>query len=202
MLIQTKRAPKPPAPERSPARPCTTHDFAGNGRHHQHSRRLIRLDPTDAHMSIATSMQPESARTGRDRPGEPGRSVGLDLPTVPESARAARRFAHEALTDWRLADLADDVDLVISELITNALLHARADRRVAADVTIRLDLHYDGDGLYCRVTDGSTLPPTPEDAGDTAESGRGLLLVEALSAAWGWSPEPLGKVVWARFDVD
>jgi anti-sigma regulatory factor (Ser/Thr protein kinase) len=147
-------------------------------------------------------MQSESARTDHERPAEPGRSAALDLPTVPESAGAARRFAHAALTEWRLAALADDVDLVISELITNALLHARADRRVAADSTIRLDLQYDGDGLHCRVTDGSGLPPTPEDAADTAESGRGLLLVQALSAAWGWAPAVHGKVVWARFDVD
>ena len=202
MLIHTERAPIPPAPERSPARPCTTHDSADNGRHYQRSRRLIRLDPTDAHMSIATAMQPESARTGRHRAGEPERTVGLDLPTAPESARAARRFAHAALTEWRLPALADDVDLVISELITNALLHARADRRAAEGASIRLDLEYDGDGLYCRVTDSSALPPTPEDAADTAESGRGLLLVEALSASWGWKPEGNGKIVWARFDVD
>ncbi len=159
-------------------------------------------------MSIATAMQPESARTGHeervghDRSGEPDRTAGLDLPTAPESARAARHFAHAQLTEWRLTALADDVDLVISELITNALLHARADRRTAEGATIRLDLEYDGDGLYCRVTDGSALPPTPEDAGDTAESGRGLLLVQALSASWGWKPEARGKIVWARFDVD
>jgi anti-sigma regulatory factor (Ser/Thr protein kinase) len=202
MLIHTERAPNPPAPERSPATPCTTHDSAARGRRYQHSRRLIRLDPTDAHMSIATAMQPESARTRPDRAAPPELTAGLDLPTAPESARAARHFAHAALTEWRLTALADDVDLVISELITNALLHARADRRAVEGASIRLDLEYDGDGLYCRVTDSSALPPTPEEAGDTAESGRGLLLVEALSASWGWKPEAQGKVVWARFDVD
>ncbi len=151
-------------------------------------------------MSIATSMQPESARTDRS-PVEPPRSAGLDLPAAPQSAAAARRFANAALAEWRLSALADDVDLVISELITNALLHARADRRVTPGAVIRLDLDLDGDGLVCRVADGSALPPTPEQAGDTSESGRGLLLVEALSAGWGWSHEPHGKVVWARFDA-
>jgi anti-sigma regulatory factor (Ser/Thr protein kinase) len=175
--------------------------MAGNGPHDQHSRRLIRLDPTDVPMSIATSMHPESARTDADRAGEPARSAGLDLPASPESAGAARRFANEFLARWRLSALADDVDLVISELITNALLHARADRRVSPRATIRLDLEYADDGLVCRVADGSALPPAPEKAGDTAESGRGLLLVEALSAAWGWSHEAHGKVVWARFDA-
>ena len=153
-------------------------------------------------MSIATSMHPESARTEEDRTGEPARSAGLDLPASPESAGAARRYANEILAQWRLDALADDVDLVISELITNALLHARADRRVPPDANIRLDLEYDGDCLSCRVADGSARPPAPEQAGDTAESGRGLLLVEALSADWGWTHEAHGKVVWARFDVN
>jgi anti-sigma regulatory factor (Ser/Thr protein kinase) len=152
-------------------------------------------------MSIATSMHPESARTERDSTGEPSRTAGVDLPAAPQSAAAARRFARAVLAEWRLPALADDVDLVISELITNALLHARADRRVPPQATIRLDLEQYGGDLYCRVADGSPLPPTPEQAGDTAESGRGLLLVEAVSAAWGWSHEPRGKVVWARFDV-
>jgi anti-sigma regulatory factor (Ser/Thr protein kinase) len=201
MLIHTERVPHPPERERSTATPCITSEQAGNGRNHQHSRRLIRLDPTDAHMSIATSMQSESTRADEDRPGEPVRSAGLDLPAAPQSAGAARRFATAALAEWRLAALADDVDLVISELITNALLHARGDRRVAAGAGIRLDLEYDGKAVTCRVADGSALPPTPEQAGDTAESGRGLLLVDALSAAWGWSHESAGKVVWARFDV-
>jgi len=202
MLIHTERAPIPPVSERSSARPCTAHEQADYGKRHQHSRRLIRLDPTDAHMSIAASMHPDSARTDSDRAGEePVRTAGLDLPAAPESAGAARHFAHAILVEWRLPALADDVDLVISELITNALLHARADRRVSPHAIVRLDLEYAGDSLVCRVADGSALPPAPEQAGDTAESGRGLLLVEALSAAWGWSHEAHGKVVWARFDV-
>jgi anti-sigma regulatory factor (Ser/Thr protein kinase) len=154
-------------------------------------------------MSIATSMHPESARTDSDGAGEqPARTAGLDLPASPESAGAARHFAHALLAEWRLPALADDVDLVISELITNALLHARADRRVSPRAIIRLDLEYTGNNsLFCRVADGSALPPAPEQAVDTAESGRGLLLVEALSADWGWSHEAHGKVVWARFDL-
>ncbi|MBS2965290.1 ATP-binding protein [Actinocrinis puniceicyclus] len=146
-------------------------------------------------------MKSEPARTDESRAAEPPRTASLDLPASPQSARAARCFATAALAEWRLSDLSDDVDVVISELITNALLHARADRRAAADAGIRLDLEYDGGTLICRVADGSALPPAPEQAVDTAESGRGLLLVDALSAAWGWSHEPSGKVVWASFDA-
>jgi anti-sigma regulatory factor (Ser/Thr protein kinase) len=155
-------------------------------------------------MSIATSMHPESARTDRDRPGDPPWAAGLDLPAAPQSAGIARRFAAARLAEWGLADLSDDVDLIISELITNALLHARTQLRSDPEAVVRLDLEYDRDGeaLVCRVADGSPLPPTPEQAADTAESGRGLLLVEALSSAWGWNPVPGGgKVVWARFEL-
>ena len=84
MLIRTERAPIPPAFERSLVRPCKTHDYAGNGRHYQHSRRLIRLDPTDAHMSIVTAMQPESARSGHQHADESER-----VPDVSSSISAA-----------------------------------------------------------------------------------------------------------------
>jgi anti-sigma regulatory factor (Ser/Thr protein kinase) len=114
----------------------------------------------------------------------------------------ARHFASAHLAEWRLSALADDVDLVISELITNALLHGGA-HHTAADpgAAVRLDLEYDGQALVCRIADGSPLPPSPEQPGCTAESGRGLLLVEALCSAWGWRPGAHGKTVWARFDV-
>ncbi len=159
-------------------------------------------------MSIVTPMQPESAHMQPDtvpldgaRPDGPDGSAGLDLPALPESAGVARRFTRSALASWRLSTLADDLDLVVSELITNALLHARADLRNSPCASIRLDLERTADALVCRVADGSCLPPAPEQAADTAESGRGLLLVDALSAAWGWSHESGGKVVWASFDL-
>lgn len=149
-------------------------------------------------MSIAISTHPAAtAQHAPDPPAEPGRRAGLDLPPSPESARAARRFAHATLAEWRLEPLTDDLDLVVSELITNALLHARTGR-CAPGATIRLDLERHEGHLLCRVGDGSELPPLPEEAVDTAESGRGLLLVEAVSTCWGWSREAGGKSVWAQ----
>jgi anti-sigma regulatory factor (Ser/Thr protein kinase) len=149
-------------------------------------------------MSITTSMQHEAARAQAETGPAADRAAGTDLPAVPESARLARRFAASVLTQWGLPALVDDVDLVVSELITNALLHARSNRQGG----IRLELLRRGDSLVCRVSDGSALPPAPEQAAETAESGRGLLLVQAVSASWGWSYEPHGKVVWAEFDLD
>lgn len=123
----------------------------------------------------------------------------IQLPARPESAGQARRFAHSCLLGWQLGRLTDDVDLVVSELVTNALLHARSEGRAAAP--IRLEVVREPDSLLCRVIDGSVAPPTQETAGETAEHGRGLLLVDVLSAQWGWYGGPAGKAVWARFDL-
>jgi anti-sigma regulatory factor (Ser/Thr protein kinase) len=151
--------------------------------------------------SESAHMQSDSAPRGGGKPGGEERTAGLDLPALPESAGVARRFTRRVLASWRLSALADDLDLVVSELITNALLHARADPRPSPGAVIRLTLERAPGALVCRVADGSCLPPTPEQAEDTAESGRGLLLVDALSASWGWSHEVGGKVVWASFDL-
>jgi anti-sigma regulatory factor (Ser/Thr protein kinase) len=123
----------------------------------------------------------------------------LELPARPESAGAARRFAHSCLLEWQLDRLTDDVDVVVSELVTNALLHARGEGRRPAP--IHLEVLRDQDSLVCRVTDASVAPPSQEAAGETAENGRGLLLVDVLSAQWGWLSGPGGKSVWARFDI-
>lgn len=149
-------------------------------------------------MSITTSMQHDAARADAGRGSAADLVAGTDLAAAPESARVARRFAHTVLAQWGLPAQVDDVDLVVSELITNALLHARSQRQGG----IRLELLRRGHSLVCRVADGSTLPPAPEHATETAESGRGLLLVQAVSTSWGWSYEPHGKVVWAEFDLD
>jgi hypothetical protein len=146
-------------------------------------------------MSIVTSADADTGHTT-----EPTRSTAIGLPPVPESARAARRFAHATLIAWRLDALADDIDLVVSELITNALLHARTGPR-PPEADIRLELEQRGSVLTCRVSDGSRLPPAKEEASATAESGRGLLLVDALSSSWGWHQGTAGKFVWARFDL-
>jgi anti-sigma regulatory factor (Ser/Thr protein kinase) len=103
------------------------------------------------------------------------------------------------LTDWRLGHLVEDVDLVVSELVTNALLHTGAGADGANKIRLELDLN--ARRLTLRVVDSSPLPPMQEEAADTAESGRGLLLVDALAAEWDWEDLPDGKAVWAAFDL-
>jgi anti-sigma regulatory factor (Ser/Thr protein kinase) len=133
-------------------------------------------------------------------PSETVRTAIFRLDPVPESAGRARRAARTMLTDWRLERLVEDVDLVVSELVTNALLHS-VDLRTGAASAIRFELDLRGSTLTCRVVDSSPLPPRPEEATETAESGRGLILVEALAAAWDWEDLPDGKSVWASFEL-
>ena len=78
--------------------------------------------------------------------------------------------------------------LLVSELVTNSVLHGGPPVVVAVDC--------DGEALQVRVRDGSPTLPEPRDAGQDAEGGRGLELVANLSAAWGVDPEDGGKHVW------
>ncbi|WP_426499689.1 ATP-binding protein [Streptomyces sp. D54] len=115
------------------------------------------------------------------------------LPGVAGSAHRARRLVHLALDVWGLADVQDDADLVVSELLTNAVLHARRGDSVRVTVT-RL-----GEGrVRVAVVDLSVDQPSPRDAGSDQESGRGLKIVQVLSGGqWGVDPLPWGKRVWA-----
>lgn len=137
------------------------------------------------------------------------------LPPQPESVSAARRFATETLLAWGGPDVAADVTLVVSELATNAVLHART----PFDVTLRRS----GAGVRVEVADGSSfpvsalapvrpeVPPSLMGADDDpaaiedllragATTGRGLQMVAGVARSWGSAPRPggLGKVVWAE----
>ena len=122
-----------------------------------------------------------------------GLEILARLPYSSASAQIARSHVADALAGLRRADLADDASSLVSELVTNAVLHARTE--------ITLSLEPCRDGLRVAVTDGSSVLPRWSPHLATATSGRGLLLVERLSTRWG--AEPLqggGKVVWAEID--
>ena len=107
--------------------------------------------------------------------------------------RAARRFVREALEMWNLDELTDTVMLLVSELVTNAVVHAGSD----VEVMVRLT----GEAACVEVTDSSEAAPVPRDAELEDQSGRGLALVEAMARRWGVKPCPGGgKTVW--FEVD
>ncbi|MFF5551016.1 ATP-binding protein [Streptomyces olivaceoviridis] len=127
------------------------------------------------------------------------------LPARFEAVREARRFTRCTLEQWDVGDRFDDICLVVSELVTNALRHAvpAAPRGGAVHPPVRLHLMRWTERLVCAVRDPSHESPAPRESEDfSAESGRGLFLVDSFADSWGWHPLAGtldGKVVWALF---
>ncbi|CAM5268618.1 MULTISPECIES: ATP-binding protein [Streptomyces] len=127
------------------------------------------------------------------------------LPARFEAVREARRFTGRTLEQWDVGDRFDDICLVVSELVTNALRHAvpAAPRGGEEHPSVRLHLMRWTERLVCAVRDPSHESPAPRDSDDfSAESGRGLFLVDSFADSWGWHPLAGtldGKVVWALF---
>ncbi|MGX1854821.1 ATP-binding protein [Streptomyces sp. NPDC055299] len=122
--------------------------------------------------------------------GHPGYSE--TLLRRPESVATARRLVRTALTAWGLEELADDGALVVSELVTNAVQHARSE-------VIRLVISRPGPAtVRIGVVDKSKAPPQRHRPGSEDDSGRGLVLVAALADDWGTDPLPWGKRVWSE----
>jgi anti-sigma regulatory factor (Ser/Thr protein kinase) len=115
---------------------------------------------------------------------------------VPEAVRHARRFTRRTLRTWGVpADDMDAVLLVVSELVTNALVHT--------DGRVRLDLTLINNRMRVSVADSSPRTPVkPTNLGWEATGGRGILLVEAMSVAWGTLPVSGGKQVWCEIALD
>jgi anti-sigma regulatory factor (Ser/Thr protein kinase) len=122
----------------------------------------------------------------------------LELRAEPSSLPSARRHAREAALEWGLLTLADDVELVVSELVTNAVEASLRMWQVigASPVPVRLWLASDRDAILVQVWDSSPELPVPRNAMPDDERGRGLLLVDHLRRAWGTYRKGIGKVVW------
>ena len=112
-----------------------------------------------------------------------------DLPADPAVVAGARLQVAALLTDWGLDDVAFVTELVVSELITNAIRYARS--------PIQLRLIHDR-ALICEVSDGSSTAPHVRRARAWDEGGRGLLLVSQLTQRWGSRQTPNGKTIWAE----
>ncbi|MER5947128.1 SpoIIE family protein phosphatase [Streptomyces sp. NPDC001904] len=120
--------------------------------------------------------------------GLPAGNVGdWRLPREPKSVGRARELTREQLLAWDLEPLVDTTELLVSELVTNALRYGEGE--------IRLRLLLDR-SLVCEVWDAGLVQPRRRRARDTDEGGRGLQLVGLLSAAWGSRRTPRGKTVW------
>ena len=147
------------------------------------------------------------------------RTAGPDA----RSVGTARDFCLSTMRRWGVTDRQDDVAVVVSELLTNALRHAvppgrsppgprpgpptgprtgpQAARAAAAGRSVSA-LIQPGQFVLCAVADPSPRPPQPKEPDYLAESGRGLHVIDALSDRWGSTvPTDAGKVVWALFSV-
>lgn len=124
-------------------------------------------------------------------PAEPdAREVAAEFGASDDAPKAARRLVVDALRGWGLeGSMLDDAQLVLSELATNAIRHARSGFSVAARRT--------DSGVLLSVRDSSAVQPTVRNE-PTDASGRGLRIVSALASTWGVEHAPEGKTVWAE----
>lgn len=127
------------------------------------------------------------ARAGTD---QGHREATVDLPQSLTAVREARTLVRDLLEQWSLFDLSDDATLVVSELVSNAIEHAGSGCQLSiarVDEGVRIEVHDSGSGT-----------PEPRPVSVTAEDGRGLLIIAALSAAWGIDDAAHGKTVWVE----
>jgi len=120
--------------------------------------------------------------------------VTFTLPGTPYSVRMARFYVRAALGYHDLANYAEDVEAVTSELVSNAIEHAGA-----LSFGLELLRLEDSRAVAVVVTDPCPQPPVKRRPVVDVERGRGLLVVEALSVRWGWTALNAGKAVFAIF---
>jgi anti-sigma regulatory factor (Ser/Thr protein kinase) len=111
-------------------------------------------------------------------------------PAESQSVPAARRLVREHLSGTALADLCDDAELLVSELVANVVLHVGG--------TVAVTVRATEQDVVVEVTDDSPLVPQVRMFSHTSSTGRGMRLVHSLSAEHGITPRADGKTVWAR----
>ena len=117
----------------------------------------------------------------------------LRLPHSDRAPRLARAFVAENLQGWQLDDMVETASLVVSEVVTNAVIHARSDAELLLERTptaLRISVIDHGEGLSQREKTGG------------GDGGRGLVIVEALSSRWGTEPTDGGNCVWAELAIE
>jgi anti-sigma regulatory factor (Ser/Thr protein kinase) len=161
--------------------------------------RWLMVAAEKAGLASANRWSPPGPPVGRGRlPRLATRTLGTSAGSVP----AARDFTLATLHQWSVAERSDDIAIVVSELLTNALRHAppAPGGNIRPRRPIRLGLLQPGPCLLCAVADPGRAAPVPQAPDFLAETGRGLHIICALSDRWGYSPlSDTGKVVWAIF---
>jgi anti-sigma regulatory factor (Ser/Thr protein kinase) len=124
------------------------------------------------------------------------RQTTLTLPATGRAAGLARQATRDTLTAWQLAYLEETAVLLVSELVTNVVRHARSH---ALGMALRLEPA--GASLVIEVHDGDPHEPRPRTPGRFDESGFGFVLIEALAGKWGVRQTATGKAVWVELDA-
>ncbi|MEV7612187.1 SpoIIE family protein phosphatase [Streptomyces sp. NPDC089799] len=125
----------------------------------------------------------------RTRRLDPERIAEWDVRPDPAAVSPVRNACARRLAEWGLEEIAFTTELILSELITNAIRYG------AEPIRVRL-LH--DRGLICEVSDGSSTSPHMRRAEDTDEGGRGLFLVSQYARRWGTRYTPRGKIIWTE----
>ena len=126
-----------------------------------------------------------------------GLRARVDLVPRLQSTRTGRHAAKEILTGWGVPSWAvDDAVLIVSELVTNAVLHAREEAALALEIEVA--------DVWMRISlaDGSAVRPLARQASHEDETGRGMAIVEALSDRWGVDDHHGGKRIWFEVNLD
>jgi anti-sigma regulatory factor (Ser/Thr protein kinase) len=129
----------------------------------------------------------------------------LELGALPTAVPCARLHARHLLWEWGLNGSADTIELLVSELVTNAVKATVGQQQAA----VCLRLSSDNARVLIEVWDADPQPPAPKDLGEDGtpdpqeEGGRGLFLVAMLSTRWDWylTHDPTGKVVWCELEA-
>jgi anti-sigma regulatory factor (Ser/Thr protein kinase) len=137
----------------------------------------------------------EADPDGDGRAPSSPRAGAVVFAAQPASVSAARRFVRQALRGSAAA-LVDDAALVVTELVSNAVLHA------GGPITLTTEVAGDGAVVRLEVGDSSPVPPALREYGSSASTGRGLTLVARLARRWGVEPADRGKTVWVELAVD
>jgi serine/threonine-protein kinase RsbW len=118
------------------------------------------------------------------------------LAATAQAPGLARQATHEALAAWQVAHLEETALLLVSELVTNAVRHART-----GGTAVVLRLETAGSWLRIEVHDADPRMPQPRTPDRLDESGFGFVLLDALADKWGVREATIGKAVWAELDT-
>ncbi|MER6984844.1 ATP-binding SpoIIE family protein phosphatase, partial [Streptomyces carpinensis] len=153
-------------------------------------------DPEQACQAVLDALLPDRPRDdvalmlARTRLLDPDRVADWDVPSDPAALGPLRAACARRLQGWGLDEIGFTTELILSELVTNAIRYGSE--------PIRLRLLYDRESLICEVADGSSTSPHLRRAAATDEGGRGLFLVAQLARRWGTRYTARGKVIWSE----